>query len=132
MSDYHLTGIPSTAFLTDAPLPLEKTLIFPLTNPPPKKAKKKAINATAADDQSSTDDPLSFVICPVCTPDEPGSEPQMVLKAKWQDHIHGKVHKNSMYKKGILQRSGPDQSEEAKMKRAARQAARKRDTSQSD
>ncbi|PWN31449.1 tRNA isopentenyltransferase [Meira miltonrushii] len=112
------------AFLNDAPLPLEKTIPIPTSNSPAKKSRKKAINASTADDQSSTDDRLSFVICPICTPDEPGSEPQMVLRAKWQDHIHGKVHKNAMYKRGILSRSGPDQSEEAQKKRAARQAAR--------
>lgn len=48
----------------------------------------------------------------------------MILKSKWQDHIRGRVHKNSMYKKGILQKIGPDQSDEAQKKRAARQAAR--------
>ena len=120
---YQLTEYSPVAFLSDSDLPMEKSLAIPTSNSSTKVSKKKHMNSTIADDKSSSDDPLSFIICPICTPDEPDSEPQMVLKAKWQDHIRGKVHKNAMYKRGILQRSGPDQSEEAQKKRETRQAA---------
>lgn len=113
--------------MADTSLPLEKSIPIPTSNSSTNKSKKEiATDAIHADDTSSNnDDPLSFIICPICTPsDEPNSEPQMILKSKWQDHIRGRVHKNSMYKKGILQKIGPDQSDEAQKKRAARQAAR--------
>lgn len=119
------------AFVNNSPLPLDQSI--PLPGPQTRKRKdqkpkqQQQYDASLYIDQTNgNNDPLSFIICPICTPDQPDSEPHMVLKSKWQDHLHGKVHKNAMYKKGIIQRKGPDQSEEAQRKRAARQNAHKK------
>lgn len=67
---------------------------------------------------------LGFDPCPICSSDEAGSEPYMVMRSQWDMHTRGRVHRAAMHRRGLLQRRGPDLSDAAMARRAVRQAQR--------